>query len=408
MTLKILHTSDWHIGQLLHGEERFAEQRHMLDQITQLVMHEQPDLMLLAGDIYDVAVPNTKALRMLSDALMDIHRACPEMTIVAISGNHDSAVRHEVNQQVWQALGVHMIGSMHNTDIHQHIIPILSRDNTLLAYVAAVPYAAQRMISDDFYQRLHEQIAQMGAEAHVPILFVGHLAASTCQSTGHSVDTYSNDTIYIGNIETMDIHQLGTAYDYIALGHIHKAQNLTDRARYCGSPIAMSFDEVARDYRHGVTIVEIDALGIPPHIREEDILPLYPLVNIPAEGFANEQEVLDELARFPEDIPARIRLKVLLANNEILSYNHKQQVRERLRNKQATYCETHVQRLEDTTTTPKTSQAVRMQLSELQHMQPIDVAKQWMQLHNEEMTPELEQLFIYALQQAQESDCHED
>lgn len=408
MTLKILHTSDWHIGQLLHGEERFAEQRHMLDQITQLVMHEQPDLMLLAGDIYDVAVPNTKALRMLSDALMDIHRACPEMTIVAISGNHDSAVRHEVNQQVWQALGVHMIGSMHNTDIHQHIIPILSRDNTLLAYVAAVPYAAQRMISDDFYQRLHEQITQMGAEAHVPILFVGHLAASTCQSTGHSVDTYSNDTIYIGNIETMDIHQLGSTYDYIALGHIHKAQNLTDRARYCGSPIAMSFDEVARDYRHGVTLVEIDAPGTLPRIREEDILPLYPLVNIPAEGFANEREVLDELARFPEDIPARIRLKVLLANNEILSYNHKQQVRERLLNKQATYCETHVQRLEDTTTTQKTSQAVKMQLSELQHMQPIDVAKQWMQLRNEEMTPELEQLFIYALQQAQESDCHED
>ena len=407
MTLKILHTSDWHIGQLLHGEERFAEQRHMLDQITQLVMHEQPDLMLLAGDIYDVAVPNTKALRMLSDALMDIHRACPEMTIVAISGNHDSAVRHEVNQQVWQALGVHMIGSMHNTDIHQHIIPILSRDNTLLAYVAAVPYAAQRMISDDFYQRLHEQTTQMATDAHVPALFVGHLAASTCLSTGHSVDTYSNDTIYIGNIETMDIHQLGTAYDYIALGHIHKAQNLTDRARYCGSPIAMSFDEVARDYRHGVTIVQIDAPGIPPHIREEDILPLYPLVNIPAEGFANEQEVLDELERFPEDIPARIRLKVLLANNEILSYNHKQQVRERLLNKQATYCETHVQRLEDTTT-PKTSQAVKMQLSELQHMQPIDVAKQWMQLRNEEMTPELEQLFIYALQQAQESDCHED
>ena len=408
MTLKILHTSDWHIGQLLHGEERFAEQRHMLDQITQLVMHEQPDLMLLAGDIYDVAVPNTKALRMLSDALMDIHRACPEMTIVAISGNHDSAVRHEVNQQVWQALGVHMIGSMHNTDIHQHIIPILSRDNTLLAYVAAVPYAAQRMISDDFYQRLHEQITQMATDAHVPTLFVGHLAASTCLSTGHSVDTYSNDTIYIGNIETMDIHQLGTAYDYIALGHIHKAQNLTDRARYCGSPIAMSFEEVARDYRHGVPLVQIDAPGIPPHIREEDILPLYPLVNIPAEGFANEQEVLDELERFPEDIPARIRLKVLLANNEILSYNHKQQVRERLLNKQATYCETHVQRLEDTTTTPKTSQAVKMQLSELQHMQPIDVAKQWMQLHNEEMTPELEQLFIYALQQAQESDCHED
>lgn len=408
MTLKILHTSDWHIGQLLHGEERFAEQRHMLDQITQLVMHEQPDLMLLAGDIYDVAVPNTKALRMLSDALMDIHRACPEMTIVAISGNHDSAVRHEVNQQVWQALGVHMIGSMHNTDIHQHIIPILSRDNTLLAYVAAVPYAAQRMISDDFYQRLHEQITQMATDAHVPALFVGHLAASTCQSTGHSVDTYSNDTIYIGNIETMDIHQLGSTYDYIALGHIHKAQNLTDRARYCGSPIAMSFDEVARDYRHGVTLVEIDAPGTLPRIREEDILPLYPLVNIPAEGFANEREVLDELARFPEDIPARIRLKVLLANNEILSYNHKQQVRERLLNKQATYCETHVQRLEDTTTTPKTSQAVKMQLSELQHMQPIDVAKQWMQLRNEEMTPELEQLFIYALQQAQESDCHED
>jgi exonuclease SbcD len=206
----------------------------------------------------------------------------------------------------------------------------------------------------------------------------------------------------------MDIAQIGQNYDYVALGHIHKAQNLNLRARYAGSPIAMSFDEVSRDYRHSISIVEIAHRGAQPVIREVEITPSIPLVNIPAEDAAEWQKVLAELKRFPEDIPALIRIKVLLPPDEILPYNYEWQVKEALAGKLARHCDTHVQRqLKDDTATP-TQESVKMELSELKNMQPIEVARKWMERKGMQMTPEMEELFNYAMQQALESERYED
>lgn len=407
--IKILHTSDWHIGQVFYGEDRIAEQQHMLAQITDCVTAEKPDIMLLAGDIFDVAMPNSKAQKLLTDALMAMHTAHPQMAIITISGNHDSATRHEIHQAVWESVNVHMIGNIHNSEVNQHLLPIYDANGQVCAYVAAVPYAAQRMITNDFYTRLSEHAARLGEEHQVPVIFVGHLAASSCESTGHAVDNYGKDTIYIGNIETVDVAELGSAYDYVALGHIHKAQNLGNRARYSGSPIAMSFDEVASDYRHSISIVEIASRGALPVIREVEIDNALPLVNIPAVAAAEWDKVLAELTDFPCDIPARIRLNVLLDAGESLSYNHEWQVKEALVGKCAHHCETNVQRAQQLATNmPKSQEVVRMELAELLHMQPIDVARKWMGRIGEEMTDEMEQLFNHAISQAIEIERHED
>lgn len=406
--MKILHTSDWHIGQVFYGEDRCQEQQHMLEQITNCIANEKPDLMLLAGDIFDVIPPNAKAQKMLTNALVAMHNACPSMTIISISGNHDSATRHEIHQAVWESIDVHMLGNLHNNDIDQHILPVYNHNQKLCAYVAAVPYAAQRLIGEHFYQQLHEKATQLGDKDQVPVIFMGHLSAQRNEYQSTTMDTDEQETIYIGNIETMDVTELGEGYDYVALGHIHKAQNLTERARYAGSPIAMSFDEVASDYHHGISIVEIAGRGALPQIREVEIENTIPLVNIPAEDAAKWEDAIEELNAFPEHIPARIRLNVLLDTNESLPYNHGWLVKDALVGKMARHCETNVCRLQAEQTPEKSQEVIQMELSELQHMQPIDVARKWMERIGEEMTPEMEEMLNYAISQAIESDRYED
>ena len=407
--LKILHTSDWHIGQVFYGEDRTQEQQYMLAQITDCVAVEKPDIMLLAGDIFDVIMPNAKAQKVLTNALVAIHNAHPAMTIVSISGNHDSATRHETHQLLWESVNVHMIGNIHNDQVERHVLPIYDTNSQLCAYVVAVPYAAQRMIASDFYHRLNEYATLQGDTDQVPVIFLGHLAASSCESTGHALDNFGKDAMYIGNIEAMEVSEIGLGYDYVALGHIHKAQNLNERARYSGSPIAMSFDEVASDYRHSISIVEIEARGAMPNIREVEIATCLPLVNIPAAEAATWDRVLQELTNFPSDIPARIRLNVLLQGDEVLPYDHEWKVNEALLGKSARHCETNVQRVQtELANNHKSHEMVRMELAELLHMQPIDVARKWMERQGQEMTPEMEQLFNYAMLQAIENQRYED
>lgn len=407
--LKILHTSDWHIGQVFYGEDRTQEQQYMLAQITDCVAAEKPDIMLLAGDIFDVIMPNAKAQKVLTNALVAIHNAHPAMTIVSISGNHDSATRHETHQLLWESVNVHMIGNIHNDQVERHVLPIYDTNSQLCAYVVAVPYAAQRMIASDFYHRLNEYATLQGDTDQVPVIFLGHLAASSCESTGHALDNFGKDAMYIGNIEAMEVSEIGLGYDYVALGHIHKAQNLNERARYSGSPIAMSFDEVASDYRHSISIVEIEARGAMPNIREVEIATCLPLVNIPAAEAATWDRVLQELTNFPSDIPARIRLNVLLQGDDVLPYDHEWKVNETLLGKSARHCETNVQRVQtELANNHKSHEMVRMELAELLHMQPIDVARKWMERQGQEMTPEMEQLFNYAMLQAIENQRYED
>lgn len=407
--LKILHTSDWHIGQVFYGEDRTQEQQYMLAQITDCVAAEKPDIMLLAGDIFDVIMPNAKAQKVLTNALVAIHNAHPAMTIVSISGNHDSATRHETHQLLWESVNVHMIGNIHNDQVERHVLPIYDTNSQLCAYVVAVPYAAQRMIASDFYRRLNEYATLQGDTDQVPVIFLGHLAASSCESTGHALDNFGKDAMYIGNIEAMEVSEIGLGYDYVALGHIHKAQNLNERARYSGSPIAMSFDEVASDYCHSISIVEIEARGAMPNIREVEIATCLPLVNIPAAEAATWDRVLQELTSFPSDIPARIRLNVLLQGDDVLPYDHEWKVNEALLGKSAQHCETNVQRVQtELASNHKSHEMVRMELAELLHMQPIDVARKWMERQGQEMTPEMEQLFNYAMLQAIENQRYED
>ena len=155
-------------------------------------------------------------------------------------------------------------------------------------------------------------VAEMNKEEQLPVFLCAHLAVARCDYRGHDMSNDEN----IGGLGCQELNVFGEGYDYIALGHIHKYQKLDSDGRiyYCGTPIAMSFDEVYRGNRHCVMLVECDRHGAIPQVTPLEINNPRPLVNIPQEGFAEWEEVKHEFMNYPDDIPSYIRLNVEVEN----------------------------------------------------------------------------------------------
>jgi exonuclease SbcD len=298
--MKILHTSDWHLGHMLYNYDRTEEQQAMLRQMATIVEEEKPDVFLLCGDVYHTSQPSAAVQKMYTDAIVAIHDANPKMTMVITAGNHDSGAKHEIFRTPWEALNVYAIGNLNKEKRERHIIEIPGK-----GYVVAVPYANERNIPDGFFQQLLDDVAERNSEG-LPVVLTAHTTVKGCDFTGH--DHASEYTV--GGIDSLDIEQLGHGYDYLALGHIHHEQFVhtgQHNARYSGSPLAVSFDEA---YPHSVSMVEIGQHGDKPTVRLIEITNPHPLVTLPAEGMASWEEAKELLRKFPDDNPAYIRLNV--------------------------------------------------------------------------------------------------
>ena len=252
--MKILHTSDWHIGHTFFDYDRLAEHAAALDRLGDIVAAEQPDAMLVCGDIFHTYMPSGKARRLLVEKIDAIHRRVPGMRIIITAGNHDNAAYHEIFATPWLRDGVHLVGTM-PADPAEAVIEIPGR-----GFIAAVPYISARRIGG-VYESVGAEIARRNT-AGLPVVFMGHIAVSGSRSTGHD-----SDGVTVGNIECLPLGVLGDGlYDYAALGHIHGPQTFAGgRARYSGSLLPVSFDEV---WDHTVSIVEIGRRGDIPAVRE--------------------------------------------------------------------------------------------------------------------------------------------
>lgn len=151
--MKILHTSDWHLGHTLYNFDRTEEQRAMLQQMIQLVKVERPDVFLLCGDVYHTSQPSAAVQTLFTNALVKIHEAHPEMSIIITAGNHDSGTKHEIFRTPWRALNVYAIGSIDKDRPDEHIIEIPGK-----GYIVAIPYVHERNIPAGFFQRLLDEV----------------------------------------------------------------------------------------------------------------------------------------------------------------------------------------------------------------------------------------------------------
>lgn len=273
--MKFFHLSDLHIGKQLHRYHMAADQRDILDKIVELVKKEQPDAVILAGDIYDSPVPSAEAVSVFDRFLTMLDEQTPQPSVLLIAGNHDSAKRLDFASSILAKHRVHIAGmppvreeeSLRKVtlldpygEVDFYLLPFVKP-----AYVRSL-FPGEELTYDLAVRRLLERENIDSARRNV-------LVSHQFYTAGGSEPSVSDSEVrLVGGIENVDISAIAL-FDYAALGHIHRAQKIgKETFRYCGTPLAYSVSE-AEDEK-SVTVVELLEKGRAPVIRA---LPLAPL-----------------------------------------------------------------------------------------------------------------------------------
>lgn len=310
MSLKIIHTADWHLGQTFFGYDRDEEHEAFLTWLVEMLTERQADVLLIAGDVFDVANPSAAAQRRFFRFLRETNRRNPHLQIVVVAGNHDSATRLEAPVPLLEELNTSIVGVIPRTDLckvdfDSLLIPLYNKEGKREAICLAVPYLRQGDYpaseeNKDTYVagigRMYHQLYAYADAQRQPgeaLVAMGHLHASGAEL---SDDDRSERTI-MGGLESVGVDAFDEGLAYTALGHIHKAQRVGGRehVRYAGSPLPMSFSE--QHYRHQVVAVTLEN----GYLSEVEAVPVplrTALQRIPVEP-ASPADVLLQLANLP-------------------------------------------------------------------------------------------------------------
>ena len=268
--MRILHTSDWHLGSSLEGVSREADHAAFLEWLAQTLEREAVDVLVVAGDVFDQAQPSSEAQRLYYRFLTRI-RGGPLRKVVIVGGNHDSAARLDAPREVLEALDVHVVGGLHDEASWERCLcPIPDRQGGTGAVVLAVPFLHEyrlglrtALVSDadlrrsfqDAFQRFYrDRVDQARARFDgAPVLATGHL---TC--VGYEPGDFPVDVHRVGTIGGLSADLFDPRLQYVALGHIHRSYRVGEsRAYYSGSPVALCLKEAVTPRR--VRIVDLAA-----------------------------------------------------------------------------------------------------------------------------------------------------
>ena len=324
---KILHTADWHLGQNFFGFERKAEHLIFLDWLNQTIQAFDIDALLIAGDIFDTSNPSADSQHMFYNFLWCITRDNPDLQIVIIAGNHDSAARIESTNPILQEMNIHVVGTVikdkeGNILWDKFLIP-LRKENETVAWCMAIPYLRQGDYPksatytqgvETMYDEVYNHLINTW-EKPLPIVMMGHLHAS---GSILSKDDRS-ERVIVGGLESISPTTFVKDHVvYTALGHLHRSQAVgeIEYIRYSGSPLPMSFAE--KNYEQGVDLIEIDSLES-ASISRIPFAPPVPLISLPEEP-APLDEVLVQLQELPDgeitELSPFLEIRVLLTQPE--------------------------------------------------------------------------------------------
>ncbi|GAB2629461.1 exonuclease SbcCD subunit D [Streptomyces capparidis] len=254
--MRLLHTSDWHLGRTFHGESLLDAQRVFLDHLVEVVRAHGVEAVLVAGDVYDRALPSLDAVALFDDAL---HRlAALGVPTVLISGNHDSARRLGVGAGLIDRAGIHL-----RTDPEGAGVPVLLSDEHGPVACYGLPYLEPSLVRARFGVRRSSHAAVLGAAMDRVRADLAARPGTRSVVLAHAFvvggrGCDSERDITVGGIQHVPA-SVFDGVDYVALGHLHGAQTLTPRLRYSGSPLAYSFSEAA--HRKSVWLVDLAADG---------------------------------------------------------------------------------------------------------------------------------------------------
>jgi len=307
--MRFLHTSDWHLGHTLKGWSRSEEHAAFLGWLEGALVQEEIDVLLVAGDIFDTANPSAAAQETWYAFLARARRRNPDLDIVVIGGNHDSASRLDAPNPLLRALGVHVVGGFLRLgervqDIDSLLVPVTGRDGER-AIVAAVPFLRPPDLpvlevgEDDalvegvraVYREVTDRALTRSSGG--AIVAMGHLYMA-----GGELSELSERRILGGNQHALPVDLFPPELVYVALGHLHRAQRLGDgRVRYSGSPIPLSMAEAG--YPHQVVLVDVRG-GVLESSRALHVPHRVEMMRIPEAGSAALPEVILAIKELPE------------------------------------------------------------------------------------------------------------
>lgn len=273
--MKIIHSADWHIGQLFHEYDRTYEHNQFLDWLVEIITNENADVLLISGDVFDQSNPSAASIKMFYTFLNRASKTNPNLQIIITAGNHDSPSRLESPKPLLESSNIHIIGLVEKDangkiDYDKLTIPIKDRMGEIKAWCLAIPFLRlgdYPAVSDaeepysagvaELYSEAY-QFVSTKKQANQPVICMGHLHAQQAEVT----DMDKPERLIMGGIECISAAAFHEDIKYVALGHIHKAQRIggKEHIRYSGSPIPMSFSEL--NYKHQVVVFNLNEQNI--------------------------------------------------------------------------------------------------------------------------------------------------
>ncbi|MDR1884621.1 MAG: exonuclease SbcCD subunit D C-terminal domain-containing protein [Prevotella sp.] len=325
--MMIIHTADWHIGQHFFDYDRIEEHTMFFEWLKKTIKERQVDVLLVAGDVFDSPNPSAESQRAYYHFLREVTTENPELQIVIIAGNHDSAARLEAPNPLLEKMNITVRGVVkRNTsgeiDFNYLLAP-LKKDGETYAWCMPVPYLRQGDYPDAenyskgvalMYDALYNELEKIKKPAQA-VIVMGHL-----QATGSEIsENDRSERTIIGGLESVSPE----AFDkkdlvYTALGHLHKAQRVSGRenVRYAGSPLPMSFAE--KNYKQGVNLIELENNEL-KRLERIEFEPPVSLLSLPEEP-KPLTEILAEIANLPDgEINSKspfLELKILITEPE--------------------------------------------------------------------------------------------
>ncbi|MGM0440427.1 MAG: exonuclease SbcCD subunit D C-terminal domain-containing protein [Chlamydiota bacterium] len=311
--MKILHTSDWHLGRKLYNQQRYGEFEAFLDWLFNTIVDNDIDALLVAGDVFDNNAPSHKAQRLYYRFLCRVAESgCRQVVIVA--GNHDSPTFLNAPKEVLSFLDIHVVGEGDNYG--EQVITLKNSQGSEGAIVCAVPYLRDNLIREVspgeslvekdhkivqgircHYQNVFEeaQKIQEKLETKVPLIAMGHLFVA-------GANTSDNDGVrelYVGSLARVGADIFSRECDYLALGHLHLPQLIggDPLKRYCGSPLPMGFGEAHQ--RKSVCIIDFGSST--PHIETQEVPCFQKLARVEGDWPAIKQQI-ESLAQQDQNI----------------------------------------------------------------------------------------------------------
>ncbi len=279
--MKFFHLSDLHIGLKLMNRDLREDQEYILSKIVETAAVEKPDAVVIAGDIYDKAVPSAEAVEVFDQFLEKLTEAVPDAVVMMISGNHDSAPRIDCFRKVLSRQNVYMVGQPPRTE-EEYIEKVVLHDAYGDVNFYLLPFVKPSMVKQvvgvdengnnlSYNETLHRLVGREKIDSDERNVLVSHQFYLPAGKKAEDVERMDSEMRTVGNIDEVSADVLAK-FDYAALGHVHKPMKVgSEFYRYCGTPLACSVSEAQQ--QKGIIMVE---MGVKGEIKTT-VLPLEPL-----------------------------------------------------------------------------------------------------------------------------------